>query len=481
MTNVKSSAGDPIRVVFIDHSYLHQIGWAEKFARSTSGLHVILLTDKLPSRQDGSFEVVNVRDVAQNQSLEALQAKFNFPLYRALVAERAYFDYTTFRQSECYSRVTLDDVGKLVSQHVNALDEIVRTRADLVIGHLADNAIAAIAAHVSEHYGKPYAAEFPFYWWPDGCIFVDRADQTSSQVDALYERFYRDQTKIDRDRLTQVYHAKRVSHTYLDNVVYALGARIRKIFGSRDWHDPFSPLNWIVRRAAHIVSTALIAGFTSTMKQVPAGTRYLLYPLHVVPEASLLGSTPELADQFSLIKNISINLPWGVRLYVKRHPGQKKWTGPGFSFFRSLEALKNVDVIDAGVSTNDMLRDPNCLGVATVNGTVGLEGAFQRKPVFVFGKAIYGVAHCFFKPKTLDEFREQMLLVAKGRFQFDEGAMWAIMAALDGAVWHGNNDYALNNTAEEASLGSFSMIEAYIRSESWRKPVTSPSAIENRT
>ena len=460
----------PIQVVVIDHSYFHLIGWVEKFAKSVAGVRVILVTDKSPSRVDGTLEVINVRDVAQNLDLDELQQKLNFSLYRSLITERAYFDYTSFTKRECYSRVNLDKIGELIRPHVNALDEVIRLRADLVLGHVADNTIASLAAHIAEHYGKPYAAPSAYYWWPDGYFFLDRANQTSSQVDALYRRFYANQSSIDRAAIQKLYSAKRVSFEYPDIIVYPLRVRLRKIIGSRHWHDPFSPTNWLMRRCAYPASRLMMMCFTRSLPDVPEGKRYVLFPMNVIPEASLLGPTPELADQFSLIKNISINLPWGVRLCVKKHPGQGKWSGPGFDFYRRLGALKNVDVIDANAPIDRILRDPNCVAIATINGTVGLEAAIKRKPVFMFGTPIFSVADCFLKPRNFDEFRQQIMAITKGQFQFDEDAMWSILAALDAAVWHGDNEFSLAKSMEEAAFRSFSAFERYIRSETWRKP-----------
>jgi hypothetical protein len=459
----------PLQVLFIDHSFNQRIGWFEKFAKSVSGLQIILLTDKRPSHTVGALDVINVHDVAQNLELEELEAKLNFPIYRALITERAYFDYSAFTQYECYSRVNLDQIGKLVRPYANALDALIRTRADVVIGHLADNAIASLAVHIAKSYGVPYAAPEFYYWWPDGILFVDRPDQTSSEVDRLYRQYYADQSLIDRAAVDKTYCEKRVTYHYSDNITYSIRTRIKKIITGQG-HDPFSPVNWLTRRYFHLMSQIMTPWFTHVLPEVPPGKRYVLFPLHVMPEASLLGTVPELADQFSLIKNISMNLPWGVRLCVKQHPEQDKWSGPGFDFFRKLGALKNADVIDAKAPLDRILRDRNCIAVASINSTVGLDAAFQRKPVFVFGAAVYGVADCFLKPRSFEEFNSSMLAIAKGQFQFDDGALLSILAALDAAVTRGNRPFWDANTLEEAALGSFSAFEHYIRSEKWRKP-----------
>src|SRR5207248_2167707 len=113
---------------------------------------------------------------------------------------------------------------------------------------------------------------------------------------------------------------------------------------------------------------------------------------------------PELADQFSLLKNISMNLPFGVRLYVKEHPAQFLGNGLNYGFYRRLTALSNVRYYRADAPLKELVSHRRCLGVAVINGTVGLEAAMNRKPVFVFGRALYGAGDCFFKPQSFDEF-----------------------------------------------------------------------------
>src|SRR5437868_10417608 len=100
MQHQAMSQQEPTEVVLSDHSYLHLINWADKFAKSVAGIKFTLVTDKSRSRIDGDFEVINVRDVAQNLTLDELQQRLNFSLYRTLITERAYFDYTSFTVRE---------------------------------------------------------------------------------------------------------------------------------------------------------------------------------------------------------------------------------------------------------------------------------------------------------------------------------------------------------------------------------------------
>src|SRR3982074_3611349 len=78
--------------------------------------------------------------------------------------------------------------------------------------------------------------------------------------------------------------------------------------------------------------------------------KFVLFPLHVTPEATLLGSVPELADQFALIKNLSMNLPVGTLLYVKERPHQQVGLGLDYGFYRRVLSLPNVKLYGPGVS-----------------------------------------------------------------------------------------------------------------------------------
>ena len=72
-------------------------------------------------------------------------------------------------------------------------------------------------------------------------------------------------------------------------------------------------------------------------------------------------------------------------------------------------------------------------------------------------------------PANFDEFRNEIMHIARGQFQFNEGAMWAILAALDAAVWHGDKEFALAKSGKEATLQTFSAFERYIRSGVWQR------------
>ena len=196
--------------------------------------------------------------------------------------------------------------------------------------------------------------------------------------------------------------------------------------------------------------------------------KYVYFPLHVAPEAVLLGSTPEHADQFGLIKNISMNLPWGVKLYVKDHPDQQLGLMMNYDFYKKLLVLPNVRYFPPSVSSESLIVPENCLAVAVINGTVGLEAAMYQKPTYVFGNAVYKVADCFIKPVDFEEFSMHLLKVLKGKFEFNQKALDSMLMALISTIFRHAVDFGQFETWEERSFASFPMHEDYIKSHLWK-------------
>ena len=184
----------------------------------------------------------------------------------------------------------------------------------------------------------------------------------------------------------------------------------------------------------------------------------------------MVGRAPELADQFGLIKNISINLSYGVKLYVKEHPHAEFSLGLDYDFYRRLTTLPNVRIIRGDAGLDPFLSHPRCLAVAVINGTVGLDAAMKRKPVFVFGRAYYGVADCFLKPSNFEEFYAQLISIQRGEFQFNERAWYAMLKAFDASIVRADVDLLAYQKVNEMVIACTPPIwRRYIESLAWRE------------
>jgi hypothetical protein len=461
-----------INVLFLDRSNPDFLNWIYELARfiGDSGVRLLFLSDKEASRVHGNLEIINVNDVPQRLNLAELQEKYSFSIYRTLVPERAFVDYSSFRRSQCYSRLTMEEIARKAQPYYNALDYVVRERADLILEGLADNFMTASAGAISQHYCKPFRMIFVYYWWSDGVLLVDRQDQTSSHVDQAYLKFYANPGLVDRAEIDKLFSTKKLNLAYSGaGGNYSFKKRLAQIANRFKSYEPPSILNWIVRRFGRTSSRLLISWFIKRNKVRSDTGKFLLFPLHVSPEASLLGSCPELADQYSLIKNISMNLPFGVSLYVKEHPHQIVGDGLNFEFYSRLNALPNIKYFSGDASLHNLLNNPDCIAVATINGTVGIEAALIKKPVFVFGQAIYGAADCFVKPRDFSEFRAAVMEILKGGFKFDEDALYAILKAIDDNVIRADIDMNDHHSWEDVSLATVPIYAKFIHGQSWRE------------
>jgi hypothetical protein len=441
-----------LRVLFIDRSNPVIVKSMRALADAVRDLPVKLVfaSDKEPSSVEGNLEIVNIHDVAQATDIGTLELAYGFSVHRSLVPERSFFDYSSFRRCQRYSNLEMPDIERLIGPYINAFDYLIREKVDLVIDGFADNFMTGLLGRIAGYYKKPFFMAMAYYWWSDGLLFVDRMNQTSSEIDRRYAAFRALPAQIDRARVDGVFAEKRLRP---DSTGYNLRMRLQQLLARRTSYEPLSLKNWVCRRISAVVSRIAIKTFVTAIEQ-PRDEEFVLFPLHVSPEATLLGSAPEIADQFGLIKNISMNLPFGVKLYVKEHPAQQLGMGTDYGFYRRLTALPNVRYVRGSANAQGFLADRGCVAVAVINGTVGLEAALKfRKPVFVFAPALYRAGGCFLKPATFEEFYTQLQDIRNGRFVFDDEGLYAILQAIDESVVRAPIDFTQKSWTEMAFEG----------------------------
>lgn len=116
-----------------------------------------------------------------------------------------------------------------------------------------------------------------------------------------------------------------------------------------------------------------------------AGKSYILFPLHVTPEASTMVLAPDHTSQFSVIEALSKSAPLHMEIIVKEHPmmiGLRP-----LSFYKAIRALPNVRFIETNTNTQSLIK--NSALIATITGTAGWEAIIRGKPLILFGKPPY--------------------------------------------------------------------------------------------
>ena len=454
-----------IRVLLTDRSWPMMIAVARIFANSVreSNIHVIFLSAKEPSEVNENFEVVNLFDIPQQRTLKDLQSCYEFSLQRAIVPERSFYDFSSFRRSQCYSRVEGVHIDKWVGLYANAFDYLLREKVDLVLENSPDCFLPTLCGQIAGHYGKPFRMIYILYWWSDGAFFFDRLDWTSTEIDKKYSFYYNKPELLDHVKLDKLFLAKK---TYFQIANHSFTMRLRQLLIRQSSYEPLSLRNWFVRRISKVRSTILIHTLVPRLLE-PFDEPYVLYPLHVSPEASLLGTAPELADQFGFIKNISMNLPYGVKLYIKEHPHASLGDGLDYDFYRRVCTLPNVRLFYAKASLDKLLEGSGFLAVIGISGTVCLDAALKRKPVFIFGRPPFFAADCFLKPANFEDFCKQLIAIQRGNFIFNERALYAILQALDASVTRTDVDLSKCTDQLEMATSFTRIMRNFVESRSW--------------
>ena len=132
--------------------------------------------------------------------------------------------------------------------------------------------------------------------------------------------------------------------------------------------------------------------------------KFVFYAMHFEPEASIMVRTP-LGNQISIIKMISDALPKGWKLYVKEHPHQfglaneTRWYQlknifffRNKEFYQELKKIKNVELIPLSTPSKALIENAEC--IASINGTVAIEGIKYKKPVMLFGHLSTPIGYC---------------------------------------------------------------------------------------
>jgi len=446
-----------MNILLVDDKSFVMKKYAKKIASELgSNFQITVVSDIMKSEDEENFRIVNINEITVTSSIEEFQSKYPFSINKLLVTDRNFTNYSTFSNIYKYSNYNKNLIDNEILKWINAYDYLLKNDIDIVYTGLADNFKFNMAWKIAEFYNKSFFIPYHLYWWNNAILIADRYNQTSSKIDENYYKFYNHNfTKNEKEYLTKLFFAKKITTVFTDNNIYPLKKRLLGILKKQNSYEKISIKNLVLRKIYYYYSKFIKNVYINSkyhhVQNNIQSDQFVIYPLHVTPEASILGSDPELADQFCLIKNIALNLPYGVTLYVKEHPDQLYGYDINHNFYNKLLSINNIRLIHKNENVYKIIEHKNCLGVAVLNGTLGLETVFKfRKPVFVFGSADYSVADCFIKPDNWDDFFHKVQLIQKNKFVFNEQAMWSILKAFDESIIS-DNDYDINkyNTWED--------------------------------
>ncbi|MDO9523811.1 MAG: hypothetical protein Q7J08_08910 [Methanocorpusculum sp.] len=139
-----------------------------------------------------------------------------------------------------------------------------------------------------------------------------------------------------------------------------------------------------------------------SVKEIPNCQKYILYALHLEPEASFMARTTYNSQLYN-ISMLSRSLPDGWKLYVKEHPMQFNTVKGGMylknsfvyrdeKYYEKICSFPNTYLLDYRISSQSLLnknilsKNPRPNLVATINGSITLEAIINDIPTLLFDK-----------------------------------------------------------------------------------------------
>lgn len=141
------------------------------------------------------------------------------------------------------------------------------------------------------------------------------------------------------------------------------------------------------------------------LKDIPAGSEIVFYPLHQEPETTLLYMSEFFANQVATIENILRCLTPNQVLVVKEHPVEKGALLR--SKFRTLrKEYSALYFLPAEVQAGEVVDHASRVIVCT--STVGWQAAVAGKPVYVLGKMFFDALAGLKRVRSFDELRDRL-------------------------------------------------------------------------
>lgn len=145
-----------------------------------------------------------------------------------------------------------------------------------------------------------------------------------------------------------------------------------------------SPAYAMVERGKRLVRDR-IATARGMFDRPVDGEKFVLFPLHLQPEATTLVLAPYYLDQLALVQDMAKSLPAGHWLYVKDHViCRGRWP---LHFYEGIRKTPGVRLLSSAEDPYELSRRASAIAVIT--GTLGWEGILLDKPVITFGHVFY--------------------------------------------------------------------------------------------
>jgi capsule polysaccharide modification protein KpsS len=136
----------------------------------------------------------------------------------------------------------------------------------------------------------------------------------------------------------------------------------------------------------HALKPARKKLFLNSCHPIP-NTPFLLFPLQVTPESSLVSQCPEFCNQEEVIRRLAQSAPLNCKIVVREHPnmiGRRP-----LQFFRKILSLGNVILNSPHVPLQNVLQRASY--ICSCTSTVALEALLEGHSVSLLGRPWFSV------------------------------------------------------------------------------------------
>jgi hypothetical protein len=320
--------------------------------------------------------------------LEQCETDYGIPLNRMIFAERHLLQGRDFNQ-----------VLRMVELTFRLVE---RTYRDVKPNWIFSEDISCMTSYI--HWAVAKGMEIPFYiigkgTLPDTTAIYTNQYQHQERLDTLFAevmaRGLTEAERVEASRFLETFRTRPMRPTGMS--VYGQFSKATKYDAKRlvsaskaYYQDPKNPTN--LGNPAQIIWRRLVRIYRERAVELwglfeppRTGERYVLFPLHLQPEATTLVQAPYYLNQPALIEDIAKSLPAGYRLYVKEHTANRgRWPLHHYRHIRNIFGVRLL-----GPDENSWQLIQNAAAIAAITSTMGWEGLLYEKPVITFGKPFY--------------------------------------------------------------------------------------------
>ena len=193
------------------------------------------------------------------------------------------------------------------------------------------------------------------------------------------------------------YGARAPLRTFVRSMRYLIGSHHQYLFsyqlGNPAWVFPEQFVREVIRSPK--LAWVRRRYYRDALPEGP----FFVYPIQFHPESATSVDGPHFVDEWNNVRNVAINMPFGVQLVVKDHKNaaamQPLW------FYENVSKLPNVTLLDCNADARAMLR--KSAAVVTVTSTMGYEAVVLGKPVFLLGNPFYDFHPLCMKIRSFDD------------------------------------------------------------------------------